>query len=151
MSPNNPVLLTHASGHASFANAKAMQLSGLIATTTNPDGGEILKDARGNPTGLSPRDRLAPDHARRRRAGADRRGTRRARAARPELAAQEVLSKGMTSFQDAGSSFETIDRMKAMVDEGKLGLRLWVMVRASHRADRRSSRSTGWSITATAI
>ena len=47
-----------------------------------------------------------------------------------ELAAQEALSKGITSFQDAGSSFETIDRMKAMVDEDKLGVRLWVMVRA---------------------
>ncbi len=52
VSPNNPVLLTHASGHASFANALAMKLSGLSRTTKNPDGGEILKDARGNPTGL---------------------------------------------------------------------------------------------------
>ena len=43
---------------------------------------------------------------------------------------RKSLSKGITSFQDAGSSFETIDRMKAMVDEGKLGVRLWVMVRA---------------------
>ena len=47
-----------------------------------------------------------------------------------QLAAEEALSKGITSFQDAGSSFETIDRMKAAADEGKLGVRLWVMVRA---------------------
>ncbi len=52
VSPNNPVLLTHASGHASFANAKAMQLSDIKRTTPNPAGGEILKDAAGNPTGL---------------------------------------------------------------------------------------------------
>ena len=39
-----------------------------------------------------------------------------------------MLSKGVTSFQDAGSSFATIDLMKAMIDEGRIGVRLWVMV-----------------------
>ena len=52
VSPNNPVILTHASGHASFANAKAMELSNITAATANPNGGEILKDAKGQPTGL---------------------------------------------------------------------------------------------------
>jgi predicted amidohydrolase YtcJ len=47
VSPNNPVLLTHASGHASFANALAMKLSGVTRATRNPDGGEILKDSPG--------------------------------------------------------------------------------------------------------
>jgi predicted amidohydrolase YtcJ len=130
VSPNNPVLLTHASGHASFANALAMKLSGVTRATRNPDGGEILKDAKGNPTGL-----LRETAARLIRRGTggpaptdEERVTRERRVL--ELAAQEALSKGITSFQDAGSSFETIDRMKAMADEGKLGVRLWVMVRA---------------------
>ncbi len=102
VSPNNPVLLTHASGHASFANALAMKLSGVTRTTKNPDGGEILKDAKGNPTGL----------LRETAAGLIKRGTgepaptddeRVARERRVlELAAQEALSKGITSFQDAG-------------------------------------------------
>ena len=52
VSPNNPVVLTHASGHASFVNAKAMEISDINRTTPNPPGGEILKDAAGNPTGL---------------------------------------------------------------------------------------------------
>ena len=52
VSPNNPVLLTHASGHASFANAKAMELSGVTGKTANPPGGDFIKDAKGNPTGL---------------------------------------------------------------------------------------------------
>ena len=130
VSPNNPVLLTHASGHASFVNALAMKLSGLSATTKNPEGGEILKDAKGNPTGL----------LRETAAGLVKRGVgepvptadeHRARQNRVlQLAAAEALAKGITSFQDAGSSFDTIDRMKALVDEGKLGVRLWVMVRA---------------------
>ena len=45
------------------------------------------------------------------------------------MAAQEAISKGITSFQDAGSTFATIDVLKKMVDEGALPLRLWVMVR----------------------
>ena len=49
-----------------------------------------------------------------------------------QLADEEVLSKGITSFQDAGSSFETIDVMKKVAADGKLGVRLWVMIRDSN-------------------
>jgi len=52
VSPNNPVMLTHASGHATFVNAKAMEAANITAATTNPSGGEILKDAAGRPIGL---------------------------------------------------------------------------------------------------
>ena len=51
-----------------------------------------------------------------------------------ELAAAEVLSKGVTSFQDAGSSFDDVDLMKQMIDEGKIGNRLWVMLRVGNEA-----------------
>jgi predicted amidohydrolase YtcJ len=126
VSPANPVVLTHASGHASFANAKAMDLSGITRATPNPPGGEILKDAEGNPTGLlretaSNLVRTGPgDEARARKV--------------LELASAEALSKGITSFQDAGSPFATIDLIKTMVDEGKLGVRLWIMIRANNAA-----------------
>ncbi|MEO6222800.1 MAG: amidohydrolase family protein, partial [Vicinamibacterales bacterium] len=46
-----------------------------------------------------------------------------------ELANKEVLSKGVTSFQDAGSSFADVARFKKMVDDGRLQARLWVMIR----------------------
>ena len=120
VSPNNPVVLTHASGHASFVNAKAMEVSGITSATPNPRGGEILKDTNGKATGLL---RETASGLLRRERGDEAR-TRRAL----ELASQEALSKGLTSFQDAGSSFSTIDLMKKMIDEGKIGVRLWVMV-----------------------
>ena len=41
VSPNNPVILTHASGHASFANGMALKLSNITKDTQNPNGGEI--------------------------------------------------------------------------------------------------------------
>jgi predicted amidohydrolase YtcJ len=44
------------------------------------------------------------------------------------------LSKGVTSFQDAGSGFDTVDMLKRLVDENKLGLRLYVMLRIPNDA-----------------
>ena len=52
VSPDNPVFLRHASGHASFANALAMELAGVTADTPDPDGGEIIRDEAGQPTGI---------------------------------------------------------------------------------------------------
>jgi predicted amidohydrolase YtcJ len=119
VAPNNPVVLTHASGHASFVNQKAMEVSGITKTTANPAGGEVLKDPSGNPTGLMresaqrlvKRPALTEDELRR---------------ALP-LADEEVISKGITSFQDAGSGFDVIDLYKKLVDEGKLHVRMWMM------------------------
>jgi predicted amidohydrolase YtcJ len=133
VSPNNPVFLTHASGHASFANAKAMELSGVTGKTPNPSGGDFLKDANGNPTGL-----FRETASRLIRTGAGENPTpeeRRARARRVlELASEEVISKGVTSFQDAGSSFADVDLMKQMVDEGRIHNRLWIMIRQGNDA-----------------
>jgi predicted amidohydrolase YtcJ len=121
VSPENPVVLEHASGHGVFVNRKAMELSNIDARTPDPPGGTIVKDAKGNPTGFLreraqelvklPRDLL---ESRERK--------------KVELASKECLSKGITSFQDAGSSFATIDLFKKMAEEGALDLRLWVMI-----------------------
>ena len=131
VSPNNPVVLTHASGHAIFANAKAMELAGVTRRTPNPSGGEILKDQAGNPIGVfretaqglisaalgAWQKSKTPDEIM-----ADRRKE-------IDLAIDESVTKGITSFQDAGASFETIDLYKRYVTEGRMGVRLWVMVR----------------------
>jgi predicted amidohydrolase YtcJ len=130
-SPNNPVWLTHASGHAGFANAKAMEVAGVTKATEDPKGGKILKDANGNPTGLFNEraqslisDALARDLARRTPAQveADLRKV-------IDLASQEALSKGLTTVSDAGSPPSTIVVMKKVVDERKLPLRVWMMLR----------------------
>ena len=132
VSPDNPVVLTHASGHASFANAKAMELSGVTGQTPNPPGGDFLKDARGNPTGLF---RETASRLIRSGAGEPRR-TPEEDAARArkilELASAEAVSKGITSFQDAGSSFADVDLMRKMIDEGRMDVRLWIMLRVGN-------------------
>jgi predicted amidohydrolase YtcJ len=134
VSPDNPVLLTHASGHASFANARAMQAAGLTRETPNPAGGEILKDANGNPTGLL-RETAAGLVTRVESAwrAAMSEAEREARARRTiALANEETLSKGLTTLHDAGSSFDQVDLFKKIADEGGLGVRLWVMIRDSN-------------------
>lgn len=133
VSPNNPVLLTHASGHATFANAKAMEVSGVTRKTPNPPGGDFLRDANGNPTGLF---RETASRLIRGGTGEPRRTAEEemARARRIlELASEEAVSKGVTSFQDAGSSFDDVDLMKRMIDEGRINVRLWVMLRVSNQ------------------
>jgi predicted amidohydrolase YtcJ len=134
VSPDNPVMLTHASGHAAFVNARAMQAAGIMRATPNPKGGEILKDKAGNPTGL----------LRETAEGLVTRAYSEWREKRPPeerlaelrriigLATDECLSKGITSFEDAGSSLATADVFRAMARNGELRLRLWVMLGGSN-------------------
>ncbi len=134
VSPNNPVVLEHASGHAVFANAKAMELAGITKATVNPPGGEILKDAAGNPIGVF--RETAQGLVGRAQQAARAKMTPQERDAEArrvvQLAAEECLSKGITTFHDAGEPFSTIDLFKQVAQEGKLGIRLYVMVGESN-------------------
>lgn len=133
VSPNNPVILTHASGHATFVNAKAMEAANLTAATVNPSGGEILKDASGRPIGLlretaSGIVSRAYEQWRSTKSAAERDEDARRQI---QLSSQAALEKGVTTFHDAGSPFTTIDTLKKVAAEGGLGIRLWVMARDS--------------------
>ncbi len=133
VSPNNPVLLTHVSGHAVFVNRAALARAGVTRTTADPAGGQILKDAAGNPTGLLNEAAQglavrAMDADNARKSAAER----EVRAQRViDLAAADVVSKGITTLEDAGSSAEAVDRLKARAEKGTLPVRLWVMLRMS--------------------
>ncbi len=133
-SPNNPVMLSHASGHSLFANAKAMELAGISAETPNPVGGEIVRDSRKQAIGVFEERAMRPIYE----AYQAYLNTLSPEAKKQqwrkgiELAQQECLKKGITSFQDAGSDFEVIEDYKAMAEKGELDLRLWVMVRHSY-------------------
>ena len=52
VSPNNPVWLKHASGHAGFANQNAMDIANVNRETEFGFGGEIIKDLSKEPTGV---------------------------------------------------------------------------------------------------
>lgn len=130
----NPVLLTHASGHALFANAKAMELAGIAPETPDPEGGTILKMPDGRPCGVfrETAQSLVRRVYARSRAGRSAAQRREEDLKAVELAARECLSHGVTSFQDAGSSFADVDLFKELAEGGRLKLRLWVMLNESN-------------------
>jgi len=131
VSPDNPVILSHASGHAAFANAKAMEVAGVTRTTADPPGGTIVKDAAGDPTGLLRENADALVYAVMQHEMDAR--SEEARWAefqqQVKLAGANALENGVTSFHDAGENFATIDGLKRLADEGQLPIRLYVMVR----------------------
>ncbi|REJ82248.1 MAG: amidohydrolase [Acidobacteria bacterium] len=133
VSPENPVLLTHASGHAAFVNARALDLAGIDASTPDPEGGTIVRDASGAATGLL-RETAQGLVAAARGSGFDEARAREA----ARLAAEEALRHGITSFQDAGSSVDEIRLLQKLDAEGALPVRLWVMIRADNDTMTRS-------------
>ncbi len=52
VSPENPVMVMHTSGHLAYVNSKALKISDVGPETPQPEGGEIHKDEYGIPTGL---------------------------------------------------------------------------------------------------
>ena len=137
ISPNNPVLLGHASGHAAFANDAALAAAGITDATANPEGGTIVRDSAGRATGLlrETAQRLVA------KAAADYQSQRPPDEQRAELreqvllAGEQALAHGITSFHDAGASFATIDFLKEMETAGELPIRLYVMVRGESNDD----------------
>lgn len=129
-SPNNPVMLSHASGHAVLANAKAMQICGVNRNTANPLGGTIVRDSLGRAIGVFEENgenliRKFYDEYLAKRTPEQIRADYMKQI---QLASEECLKKGITSFSDAGETFEVIDLMKQLADSNKFSVRLNVMV-----------------------
>ena len=131
VSPQNPVVLGHASGHAAFWNDAALEIAGVDEDTPDPDGGTIVRDLTGKATGLmrETAQRLISKARNEYEGRLTPQETELDNRERAKMAAEEALKYGVTSFHDAGASFETIDFFKQLESEGELGIRLYVMVR----------------------
>ena len=134
VSPDNPVVLTDISGHSVVANSKALQLAGITASTPNPPGGIIERDAKGEPTGVL-----------RESATGLVRGIVPAPTAEQNIKALSwslsyMLSQGITSYTDAGLDDAGLQAYAALADQGLLkqrvrGCIMWrPMSFDSHRA-----------------
>ena len=131
---DHPVILRHASGHALFANGKAMELAGVSRETPDPRGGRILRDPLGDPTGVF--EERAMDLITDAYQNFVQTMTPTARKeewlAGIRAAQDECLRKGITSFQDAGTKFREVDWYKELDASDSLRLNLWVMLRHSY-------------------
>ena len=127
VSPNNPVFLGHANGHTALVNQAAMDALNLTYNTPTPDGGVIVKDSKGDPTGILhenavdlayPLIALSTDSAK-----------------TAILAAQDHAFRwGITNFHDAGAGSTDIEAQQALDASGDLKLRVYTMVSAQDEA-----------------
>ena len=123
ISPNNPVWLKHASGHAGFANQKAMDIAGVSSETEFGFGGEIIKDLSGNPTGVfnERAQGLISKHV-------DTNLGKDSDIRAIELAVKTCLEHGITSFHDAGTGSKTITTLRSAIDKNLLKVRVYAML-----------------------
>jgi predicted amidohydrolase YtcJ len=118
VSPDNPVVLRDISGHSSWANSLALEMSGINRDTPNPKGGIIERDKNGHPTGVL-------------REAAGRLIKYMGKPPTPEetqaalmWALNEMLSYGITSLTDAAVSRDLAKTYVALADAGKLKQRV---------------------------
>jgi hypothetical protein len=141
VSLNNPVRLTHASGHAYYANDAALAVAGIDDETPDPRGGTIVRSPDGKATGMlreTARNNVdaAVANYEATMSPAELKEINRDRVL---LAGEEALRHGVTSFQDAGERTrqfsDDLEFLKELEQEGDLPVRLYMMVRGPSNAE----------------
>lgn len=132
--PRNPVFLKHASGHAMFANQLAMELSGITDSTDNPNGGVIVRDSLGKAIGVFEEEaelliQKSLDNYLSKRTEKE---VQDDLIKEIDKATEECIKYGITSFHDAGSTFDEIDLYKKLADDNYFKVRLYLMLGESN-------------------
>lgn len=121
---DKPVYLKRIDAHAGWANSKALALAGISKDTLDPPGGEIVRDSKGNPTGVLIDNAMTlleqhipdPDNAAKIRA--------------LQAAFKHLLALGITSVHDAGVDTDVVKLYQQLAAEHKLPLRIYPMLSA---------------------
>jgi predicted amidohydrolase YtcJ len=137
VSPDNPVFLKHASGHAALANARAMEIAGISAKTEADEGGEVFRDQIGEPTGIF--NETAQGMISRHIPENDDKTMQRVF----DMTLKTCLENGITGFHDAGAGPSVIDLYKKNLQSGKMRIRLYVMLDGSNQSLLSSYFATG--------
>jgi predicted amidohydrolase YtcJ len=128
--PGHPVWLRRVDGHAGVANSAAMKAAGVTAATADPEGGRILRDASGNPTGvfidgaMSLIDSKVPPPS------------QELRKTRLLAAAKEIAANGLTEMHDAGADAVTIACVRELIDQGQWPIRVYTMLSDNDELER---------------
>jgi predicted amidohydrolase YtcJ len=120
--PDHPVFLRRIDGHAAVANTAALRAAGVTAASKDPEGGRVIRDASGNPTGtfVDAAMDLVEDHI-----PAPSAAQRKARVL---AAAQDIAAHGLTEMHDAGIDAATITAVKELIDEKRFPIRVYAML-----------------------
>ena len=119
---DKPVWLERIDGHAGWANSKALQLAGIDRNTVSPPGGEIMLDQEGNPTGV------LIDNAMNLIASLISEPDENEIALSLEAASERLLSLGITSVHDAGTSASEHALYSKLGASGDLPIRIYAMI-----------------------
>ena len=119
---DHPVWMKRIDGHAGLANSAALRLAGITRDTPDPEGGRILRDAAGNPSGvfIDGAMALVETHI-----PAVSFETRKRRVLR---AAEAIAANGLTGMHDTGAEGDTIRAVRELIDEGRFPIRVQIMV-----------------------
>lgn len=117
-----PVWLKRIDGHAGIASSAAMRLAGITNAVADPEGGRVIRDEQGRPTGvfvdaamnLVERVIPAPTFEQKKR--------------RVAAAARKIAENGLTEIHDAGADDETIRAVRELIEEKKFPIRVYIMV-----------------------
>ena len=120
---NNPVVLTRVDGHALWVNARALQLARITATTRDPEGGRILRNPDGSPTGV------LVDRAMHLVARVVPPPSLEEQRAQALATLAEANRWGLTGVHDAGVDSGTIALYEELARAGRFPLRNYVMIR----------------------
>jgi predicted amidohydrolase YtcJ len=119
---DRPVWLSRVDGHAGWANSEAMEMAGVTAETEDPEGGKIIRDEKGQPTGvfvdgaMSLIEEQIPDP------------TKEEQKIAFQKALQQMRSQGLTSVHDAGVGVESWNLYKQFADQDSLTTRIYGMI-----------------------
>ena len=120
-----PVYLKRVDGHAAWVNKKALELAHIDKSTPDPEGGKIIRDFRGNPTGVfvdkavDMLDAILPPVSIAERTEAIRRGV------------QECLKVGLTEVHDMGVDLELLGIYSRLIQSGEFPFRVYAVIDGS--------------------
>lgn len=122
VAPENPVYLTRIDGHAAWVNKRALEIAGITRETPDPSGGRLIRDKRGNPTGvlIDGAMRLVSSKL------PDLSEVEATEAL--ALAVAECVKVGLTSVQDMGVDLRVIDLYKKAIDQQLPMVRIYAAI-----------------------
>ena len=120
--PDQPVWLERVDGHAGWANSTAMAMAGITKDTVSPDGGEIIKDKNGMPTGVFIDNAMALIN------NSIAPLTIKQQKQVLVKAMDSLASFGLTSVHDAGIDTDNLNAFKALSQENAMSIRVNAML-----------------------
>ena len=119
---DQPVYLRRIDGHAAWVNSKVLSICGINDKTKDPEGGKIIRDKNGSPTGIfidnaiDLIEKFLPQDS-----SLDKKRY-------IERAVKSLNKFGLTSIHDAGTDIETIKILKKLIQQDKLSIRVNAML-----------------------